>query len=108
MGRSLFCFVFFLANGAGSVGAHIQQPTVSTIVTYLLAIIVAALCMAAIGAGLFFGGKALVNCYTEHCWDEISPLVALVSLAVLVLGAEFAGSDPEEIAAANDGSTNAD
>lgn len=81
--------IYTLATGAGSVGAHIQQPVVSTIVTYLLGIIVAALCMAAIGAGLFFVGKALVNCYTEHCWDEISPLVALVSLAVLVWGAEL-------------------
>jgi len=84
-----FNVIYTLATGAGSVGAHIQQPVVSTIVTYLLAIIVAGLCMAAIGAGLFFGGKALVNCYTEHCWDEISPLVALASLAVLVWGAEL-------------------
>jgi len=85
----IFNVIYTLATGAGSVGAHIQQPIVSTIVTYLLAIIVATLCMAVIGAGLFFGGKALVNCYTEHCWDEISPLVAFVSLAILVWGAEI-------------------
>lgn len=78
-----------LAVGAGSVGTHIQQPIVSTIVTYLLGIIVVALCMAVISAGAFFGGKALMNCYMKHCWDEISPLVALVSLAVLVWGAEL-------------------
>ena len=56
---------------------------------YLVDIIVAALCVGVIGAGLFFGGKALVNCYTKHCLDEISPLVALISLAILVWGAKL-------------------
>ena len=81
--------IYTIATGAGSIGTHIQQPVVSTIVTYLVDIIVAALCVGVIGAGLFFGGKALVNCYTDHCWDEISPLVALSSLAILVWGAEL-------------------
>ena len=27
--------------------------------------------------------------YTEHCWDEISPLVALCSLAIMVWEAEL-------------------
>lgn len=78
-----------LATGAGSIGTNIRQPVVSTIVTYLITIIIVALCMTAIGVGLFFGGKALVNCYMEHCWDEMSLLVALVCLAVLVWGAEI-------------------
>ena len=81
--------IYTIATGAGSIGTHIQQPVVSTIVTYLVDIIVAALCVGVIGAGLFFGGKALVNCYTEYCLDEISPLVALSSLAILVWGAEL-------------------
>ena len=89
VGMGIVKVIATLASGAGSVGAHIQQPVVSTIVYYLIAIIVVAVCLAAIGAGLFFGGRAVVNCYTEHCWDEISPLVALFSLAVLVWGAEF-------------------
>ena len=81
--------IYTIATGAGSIGMHIQQPVMSAIVTYLVDIIVAAVCMAVIGSGLFFGGKALVNCYTDHCWDEISPLVALSSLAILVWGAEL-------------------
>ena len=81
--------IYTIATGAGSIGTHIQQPVVPTIVTYLVDVIAAALCVGVIGAGLFFGGKALVNCYTEHCWDEISPLVALCSLAILVWGAEL-------------------
>jgi len=81
--------IYTFATGAGSIGTHIQQPIVSTIVTYLLGIIVVVLCMAVIGVGLFFGSKALVNCYTEHCWDEISPFVALISIAILVWGAEL-------------------
>jgi len=79
--------IYTIATGAGSIGTHIQQPVMSAIVT--VDIIIAALCVGVIGAGLFFGGKALVNCYTEHCLDEISPLVALSSLAILVWGAEL-------------------
>ena len=78
-----------IATGAGSIGTHIQQPTVSTIITYLVYVIVAVLCIGAIVAGLFFGGKALVKCYMEHCWDEMSILVALSCLAVLIWFAEF-------------------
>jgi hypothetical protein len=93
----LICKIFFailnvidkLATSAGSVGTHIQQPIVSSIVTYLLIILVGAICMLAIFAGLYFGGKKLVSCYKTYCWDEISPLVALISLAVLVWGAEL-------------------
>ena len=87
--KGICSVIYSLANGAGSVGTHIQQPIVSTIVTYLLMILVIVLCIAAILAALYFGGKFLVDCYTTHCWDEISPLVALVSLAILVWGAEL-------------------
>ena len=52
-------------------------------------ILVIVVCIAAILAILYFGGKFLVDCYTTHCWDEISPLVALISLAILVWGAEL-------------------
>ena len=74
---------------AGNVGKYIHQPTVSTIVTYSLTIIVVLLCVAIILAGVFFGGKALVNCYKEHCLDEISPFVACACLAILVWEADL-------------------
>ena len=51
--------------------------------------LITAICVVVILAPLYLGIKAISNCYTLHCWDEVSPLVALVCLAVLVWGAEF-------------------
>lgn len=78
-----------LASRVGSVGAKIPQPIVSTIVSYLLMALITAICVVVILAPLYLGIKAISNCYTLHCWDEVSPLVALVCLAVLVWGAEL-------------------
>lgn len=78
-----------LASRVGSVGAKIPQPIVSAIVSYLLMALITAICVVVILAPLYLGIKAISNCYTLHCWDEVSPLVALVCLAVLVWGAEL-------------------
>lgn len=78
-----------LAGGAASLGEGIPQPVVATIVSYLLGILTVAVCIGAPLVGLYFGGKALVECYIEHCWDWITPIVLLGCFAVLVWFAEL-------------------
>lgn len=58
-------------------------------ISFVLGAVSFVICLGIPVAGLYFGGKALVNCYTEHCWDEISPLVALCCFAILIWFAKF-------------------
>ncbi len=52
-------------------------------------IFVAIVTFGIIGAIVFFGGRAVINIYQEYCYDEISLLVVMVSVAVLIWFAEF-------------------
>ncbi len=52
-------------------------------------IFVAIVVFGIIGTIMFFGGKFIVNVYQKYCYDEISLLVALVSVVVLIWFAEL-------------------
>ena len=52
-------------------------------------IFVAIVVFGIIGTIMFFGGKFVVNVYQTYCYDEISLLVALVSVVVLIWFAEL-------------------
>ncbi|MDE5620474.1 MAG: hypothetical protein K2O29_02005 [Ruminococcus sp.] len=52
-------------------------------------IFVAVVVVGIIGVIVFFGGRSVVNVYREYCYDEISLLVVLVSIAVLIWFAEL-------------------
>lgn len=43
-----------------------METVLYTIVSYVLDGLTAALCIAAPLVAIYFGGKALVNCYTEY------------------------------------------
>lgn len=73
-----------LTTAAAGVGSGIQQPVVSVIITYLLGGIVALLCIAFILAGISSVGWLVYHVYQKYCWDEISPFVSLMSLAIVV------------------------
>lgn len=42
-----------------------------------------------IGTIMFFGGRIIINVYQEYCYDELSLLVVLVSIAALIWFAEL-------------------
>lgn len=80
--------IAFFVGGAESIGGRISQPVVATIVGDILSILSVVLCGGVLLVGFYFGGKKLLDCISEHCLDEITPVVMLVSLAILVWFAE--------------------
>jgi len=78
-----------LVSGAASIGEKISQPLLAMIVGDLLVILTVAVCIGVPVVGLYFGSKALIGCYKEHCMDWITPFVFLGCFAVLVWFAEL-------------------
>lgn len=80
--------IAFFVGGAESIGERISQPVVATIVGDILSILSVVVCVGVLLVGFYFGGKKLLECISEHCCDEMTPVVMLVSLAILVWFAE--------------------
>lgn len=78
-----------LSTSLSDVSSGIPQEVVAVIVHWLLYVIVVLVGAAIPLAILFFGGKWVVGVYKEYCWDELSVLIALNSVAILVFFAEF-------------------
>ena len=67
-----------------------EKLAVSTgIPNVVILIVVAVISFGIIGLVVFFCGKAVLKLYQEYCYDEISLLVALVSVTVLIWFADF-------------------
>lgn len=86
---------FMLISSHGSLRAlqtclaAYLKKVVAVIVHWLLYVIVVLVGAAIPLAILFFGGKWVVGVYKKYCWDELSVLIALFSVAMLVFFAEF-------------------
>ena len=70
-----------LADGASGIGNGIIQ--------YLVGGLVAVLLIGSSAMVLYFGGKALINCYKRHCMDMVSLVVFLGCIVVLTGFAEL-------------------
>lgn len=78
-----------LATSLSDVSTGIPQEIIAFVVHWLLFAVVVLLGAAIPLAALFFGGKWVVKVYRHYCFDELSVLVALVSIAILVFFADI-------------------
>ncbi len=76
-----------IINGIESVSVQISDTI--GVPEPVVVIFVAIVTFGIIGAVVFFGGKAILKLYQEYCYDEISLVVALVSIAILIWFAEL-------------------
>ena len=76
-----------IINGIESISEQITRAI--GIPEPVAVIFVAIVTFGIIGVIMFFGRKFVVNVYQEYCYDEISLVVVLVSVAVLIWFAEF-------------------
>lgn len=82
--RNVIMMIFsWINNISEKMASYTGVPNV------VILIVVAVISFGIIGLVVFFGGKAILKLYQEYCYDEISLLVALVSVAVLVWFAEL-------------------
>ena len=77
-----------LATSSSDVSTGIGQETVAIIVHWLIYAVVVLVGAALPLAALFFGGKGIVEIYRQCCADEMSILVALISIAIIIFFAE--------------------
>jgi uncharacterized membrane protein len=77
-----------LATSFSDVSTGIGQETVAIIVHWLIYAVVVLVGAALPITVLFFGGKCIVGVYRQCCSDEISVLVALISLVIVIFFAE--------------------
>ena len=77
-----------IINGIESISGQITGAI--DIPEPIAVIFVAIVTFGIIGLIMFFCGKFIVNVYQKYCYDEISLLVALVSVVVLIWFAELA------------------
>lgn len=76
------------AKWAAQLGNMIPQPTIATLVHWLIQIVVIVGVTGGAGVLLFIGGEKLYNGYKEHFADKISLAELLISFAVVVFFAE--------------------
>lgn len=76
------------AEWAAQLGNMIPQPTIATIVHWLIRIAVVVGVTGGAGVLLFISGEKLYNGYKEHFADQISLAELLISFAVVVFFAE--------------------
>lgn len=76
------------AKWAAQLGDMIPQPTIATLVHWLIQIVVIVGVTGGAGVLLFIGGEKLYNGYKEHFADKISLAELLISFAVVVFFAE--------------------
>ena len=76
-----------IINGIESISVQISNTV--GVPEPVVVIFVAVVTFGIIGVIMFFGRKFVVNVYQEYCYDEISLVVVLVSVAILIWFAEF-------------------
>lgn len=82
--RNVIMIIFsWINNISEKLAVSTGIPNVITL------IVVAVISFGIIGLIGFFGGKAVLKLYQECCYDEISLLVAVVSIVILVWFAKF-------------------
>lgn len=82
--RNVIMMIFsWINNISEKMASYTGVPNV------VILIIVAVISFGIIGLVVFFCGKAVLKLYQEYCYDELSLLVVLVSVAVLIWFAEL-------------------
>ena len=81
--------LFKLAASLADVSTGIGQETVLIIVHWLIYTLIVLVGAALPLTAVYFGGKGIVGVYRQCCADEISVLVALISLAIVIFFAEL-------------------
>ena len=82
--RNVMMMIFsWINNISEKMASYTGVPNV------VILIVVAIISFGIIGLIMFFGGKFVVNVYQKYCYDEISLLVALISIVLLVWFAEL-------------------
>lgn len=82
--RNVIMIIFsWINNISEKMASYTGVPNV------VILIVFAVISFGIIGLVVFFCGKVVLKLYQEYCYDEISLLVALVSVAVLVWFAEL-------------------
>ena len=87
--KNLVTFMLNVMSTISGISDNISQPIVSNIVYALLILIFAIIFVGIIITIFYFSGKWLVSVYSEYCWNEITLLEILSSLAILVWEAEL-------------------
>jgi len=78
-----------LSTSLADVSNGISQEIIAFIAHWLLYALVVLVGAAIPLALLILGGKWVAGVYKHYCWDELSTLVVLLSIAILVFFAEF-------------------
>ncbi len=82
--RNVIMMIFsWINNISEKMASYTGVPNV------VILIVVAVISFGIIGLVIFFCGKAVLKLYQEYCYDEISLLIALVSIVILVWFAEL-------------------
>ncbi len=82
--RNVIMMIFsWINNISEKMASYTGVPNV------VILIVVAVISFGIIGLIVFFCGKAFLKLYQEYCYDEISLLVVMVSVAVLIWFAEL-------------------
>ena len=85
--KAVISMLMMIINGIESISGQITGAI--DIPEPIAVIFVAIVTFCIIGLIMFFCGKFIVNVYQKYCYDEISLLVALVSVVVLIWFAEL-------------------
>lgn len=80
-------FVVWLVGGAqwaAQVTKGIQNEALKDVFYWLIVVVMVSVVIGGIGFGVYVGARKVREIYLECCWDRVSVMVAVISLAVAV------------------------
>ena len=77
-------WVVLIGKNVAQIGNGISNPVIAGIIYWLIRILVCGGCMVGAGILLAFIGIKIAELYKKYCWDMITILVTLISMATAI------------------------
>ena len=82
-------WVVLIGKNVAQISNGISNPVVAEIIYWLIRILICGGCLVGAGILLVFIGIKIVGLYKKCCWDMITILVILISMAIAIYFADW-------------------
>ena len=79
--RPLLAVIVLIGKNVAQISNGISNPVIAGIIYWLIRILICGGCLVGAGILLAFTGIKIAGLYKKYCWDMITILVTLISMA---------------------------